>query len=613
MSKLYTALHYLPLGSIEPLGWLERQLRLQADNITGPIEDHWEDLGSNSGWRGGNGESWERGPYYLDGLIPLAWSLKDELLMEKARQWVKWILGSQLDDGFFGPPETLDWWPRMVVVKAIILYFEASHDPRVPFFLERYFRYQRSLMKRKPLDQWGMIRGGDEILSLHWMYEYSGEEWYLELADEIYGQTADWKAFLELFPYKRPMADILEESLGQRDPTLFEVEDIAGKIAFYHHTHGVNMAMGLKTSMLRYCQTGDPEFKEAVETGFHRLHHYHGVANGLFTGDEHLAGNHPEQGVETCTVVEYLFSMEELFRMTGDSRWADALERGAYNALPAAMTSDLSCHQYFQHVNQSHCTVGERNWYNGKPDSLIFGLEPNFGCCTANLHQGWPKFTRSLWMTDGTGSVTAVSYAPCRVQATLDDILEFHVLGDYPFDSKVRIEIRKAGGQELTFNLRIPHWCDNPLAWINGSDVSENRREGQFSLTRNWDKGDVIELNLPMHPSIKKWPNGSRSVELGPLTLSLGGKEKWHRIGGTRAYPDWEVRGEGEEAFGCPDLNHIVFGEIETNAVGEEPFSFKDPPLVLPMTARDTVFRFVPYGNARIRKTQFYSKKRGEQ
>ena len=53
------------------------------------------------------------------------------------------------------------------------------------------------------------------------------------------------------------------------------------------------------------------------------------------------------------------------------------------------------------------------------PDANIFGLEPHFGCCLANMHQGWPKLASSLWMRTPEGGLAAVAYAPCTVETTV--------------------------------------------------------------------------------------------------------------------------------------------------------------------------------------------------
>ncbi|MBC7317423.1 MAG: hypothetical protein H5T70_13450, partial [Chloroflexi bacterium] len=69
----------LPLGSIYPAGWLAHQLRLQAEGLSGHLDEFWPDV-AQSAWIGGTAEGWERGPYWLDGLVPLAFLLKDARL-----------------------------------------------------------------------------------------------------------------------------------------------------------------------------------------------------------------------------------------------------------------------------------------------------------------------------------------------------------------------------------------------------------------------------------------------------------------------------------------------------------------------------------------------------
>src|SRR3954449_4549427 len=97
------AFDLLPLGAIVPRGWLHDQLLIQAHGLTGHIDEFWPDLGPQNIWLGGTEEGWERGPYYLDGLVPLAYLLDDETLKAKARRWIEAILVFQDASGWIGP------------------------------------------------------------------------------------------------------------------------------------------------------------------------------------------------------------------------------------------------------------------------------------------------------------------------------------------------------------------------------------------------------------------------------------------------------------------------------------------------------------------------------
>src|SRR3981081_2207255 len=105
------AFYPLPLGSVNPSGWLRDQLQIQADGLSGHLEEFWPDIGPKSAWLGGSGEGWERGPYYLDGLIPLASLLNAPGLIAKSRKLLDWALDHQRQDGAIGPEKNQDWGP----------------------------------------------------------------------------------------------------------------------------------------------------------------------------------------------------------------------------------------------------------------------------------------------------------------------------------------------------------------------------------------------------------------------------------------------------------------------------------------------------------------------
>src|SRR4030095_3051704 len=183
------AFYLLPLTAIKPEGWLRQQLEIQTPGLTRHLDECWPDVGPTSGWLGGTGESWERGPYYLDGLLPLGYLLDDQQLIAKAKKWVDWTLDHQQADGAIGPPAPaegkerdryLDWWPKMVMLKVLTQYQEATGDPRVIPLLSRYFKHHLALAGERRLRDWGRQRWADELLTILWLYNRTGDASLLE-------------------------------------------------------------------------------------------------------------------------------------------------------------------------------------------------------------------------------------------------------------------------------------------------------------------------------------------------------------------------------------------------------------------------------------------------
>ena len=191
----------LPLGRVVPRGWLRHQLRLQARGLTGHLDTFWPDV-AESGWIGGKAEGWERGPYWLDGVVPLAYLLNDADLLAKVRHWMDYTLTHQQPDGWLGPVQDTatgryrpyDPWPVFVYLKALTQYQEACGDPRVVPAMSRFFARLEGLLAEEPLYAWGQMRWADLVLSLHWLFERTGEARWLRLAETAHRQGFDWRA-----------------------------------------------------------------------------------------------------------------------------------------------------------------------------------------------------------------------------------------------------------------------------------------------------------------------------------------------------------------------------------------------------------------------------------
>ncbi len=528
---MQNAFYLLPLGAIRPAGWLRAQLQVQADGLSGHLDETWPDVGPTSGWLGGSGESWERGPYFLDGLTPLAFLLDDARLKAKAQKYIDWTLDNQAPSGMFGPQSNDDWWPRIVMLKVLTQYQEATGDPRVIPLMQRYFQYQLAELPKRPLRDWGKFRWQDEVLSILWLYNRTGDPKLLDLVRMLHTQGYDWIAQYANFKYKERITREyiqLQEGGGLKDLALA--------------THGVNNGQAIKTGPVWSVFSGSETDRKAVLQMIAELDRYHGLPNGMFSCDEHLAGPNPSQGSELCTVVEYMFSLEQSLAILGAPALGDRLERLAFNALPGTLTDDMWAHQYNQEPNQVECSLHARPWTTDGPESNLFGLEPNFGCCTANFNQGWPKFAASLFMLSHDDGLVAAAYAPCEVR-TMVRSTQVHLVEEtnYPFRGRVHLTVNPASPLAFPLLLRIPQWAGGTRILIN-DQVQPQPAPGSFArMERTWKAGDRVEVEFPLEPRVSRWFHGSVAVERGPLVFSYGIGEDWLKLRDRGMTADWQI------------------------------------------------------------------------
>ena len=619
----------LPLGSIRPRGWLLDGLRKQADGLSGHLGEIWADVGTDSGWLGGSGESWERGPYYLDGLLPLAYLLDDSRLKAIAQKFVDWILEHPWPNGMLGPQKNDDWWPRIVMLKALAQYQELTGDERVIPAMDRYFRHQLAELSQRPLRDWAKFRWQDEVLTVVWLYQRTGSSDLLELAKLLHQQGFDWMGSFDNFQYKQKItAEFIKLEQGQG------LSDLA--LA----THGVNNGQAVKCGPVWSQVSGNPRDRAAALRMLQQLDQYHGLPNGMFSCDEHLAGTDPSQGSELCTVVELMFSLEQCLAITGEASFGDRLERLAFNALPGTLTSDMWAHQYNQEPNQVECSLHHKPWVTDGPESNLFGLAPNFGCCTANYHQGWPKFANSLWMlsreADGQHPerLAAVAYAPCEVHTSFAGTpVRIVEETDYPFRGSVRISVLPSKPVRYDLRLRVPGWANGSSVRVNGKSMPAMTAGAFVGIDRTWNGGDRVEIEFPMHLRTSRWFNNSVAIERGPLVFSYAIGEDWVKM---RDYglksADWQIfpTTPWNYALSIDPNEPEASIDVVENPVGADVFDRQNVPVHLmakarqvtawraedgvadpvpesPVTSkeREETIKLIPYAAAKLRITAF--------
>jgi len=629
MKKLQSLLlNPLKLGEIKPTGWLRNQLITQANGLSGHLDEFWPDI-KDSGWIGGNAESWERFPYWLDGVVPLAVLIDSPVLIQKVENHIEYILDHQQDDGWLGPilkkrSHRYDTWPNMILCKALSQYFEISKNKRIIKALLKYFHKLDEILDKKTLGtSWAKMRWMDAVWGIHWLIDYINDnqteiEFLLKLAEKLWKQGYDWKEHFDDFYYIDMKKDLDLLVIYSNEIILSDIlvkELPKEKFRRWDfRSHVVNNAMGIKAPSIWSRQSGQDSDKQGILTAISNLDKYHGQATGMFSGDEHLAGKNPSQGTELCAVVEYLFSLETAIPIIGCNskgvELIDRMEKICFNALPATFLPDMWSHQYDQQVNQVQAKKVEKPIYTtNNTESNIYGLEPNFGCCTANMHQGWPKFVEyGLWARDEEGLV-CLANSPCRLSTKIfaggkEISIEIEEITSYPFSDKVEFSIHLSDSANFTLKFRIPNWCTDATIQINDKSPINCEKGNFIKISRKWKNNDNLILLLPPKIRYERRFNNSLTILRGPLIFSYNPDEekkelkrklnnkinkneinKINSIMFPSQVKDWEIYPKSKWQYALIEPIELRVFEIQDNMEKMQSFNNATPPIKMKVKA----------------------------
>ncbi len=551
MWKQYTA------NEIKPRGWLKRQLQLQADGQAGNLDKMWPDV-KDSAWIGGDADGWERAPYWLDGFVPLAYLLDNDDMKQRAKKYIDAILSRQEESGWICPCKEenraeYDLWVVYLITKVLVCYYEATGDERIPDAVYRCLKncYDLLCEGKVHIFLWAKWRWFECFIPLNFLRERYDDQWIVDFAKLLKREGTDYKA--ESYRFEHPLYNYDGE------------------------THVVNLSMMLKSEAVSH-ELLDAPYTDLAEELYQKLMNLNGMPIGTFTGDEHLAGLSPIQGTELCGIAELMYTFELLYAYTGDPKWAERLELVTFNGLVATISDDMWTHQYDQLSNQIECRrfpVHPPFSTNGC-EAHLFGLEPNWGCCTANFGQAWPKLALSTFMHSDNTVVNAV---PIPSELTTDTC---HIVldTDYPFNNHFRYTV--TAKQDLTFKVRIPSFAKNLT-------VDGNAANGDQTFTVAGGEMLNIDIAYDTVPYFEARPYGLQTVKCGSLIFSVPIQyEKkmyeYEKNGVVRKFPycDYELLRKSDFNYGYCDSELTV----ERRAVSDIPFSCEHPPVVVHATAR---------------------------
>jgi hypothetical protein len=438
--------------------------------------------------------------------------------------------------------------------------------------MTQYFRYQSQVPDADFFTgYWDRMRVGDNIESIYWLYNRTGEKWLLDLAARIHQHGARW----------------------DKGPA---------------NWHGVNFTQGFREPAIFWMQSKNRDDRNFTYLDYGiALGIYGQFPGGGFASDENARPGYvdPRQGFETCSMVEAMHSFEMLTKIDANPYWSDNCEEMAFNNLPASSTPDYRALHYLTGANMVQLDKANKApGIENRGTMLSFSPFEVYRCCQHNISHGWPYFAEELWLATSDGGLCASLYSQSDVTAKVADGREVKITEttDYPFADTIQFKVTTASPVRFPLYLRVPKWAKGASVQVNQtSPIVESKAFCYRVVDREWKDGDTVTLKLPMRITLRTWDKNKHSVSVdrGPLTYSLKIGEQYKPYGKNPAWPEYEVyattpwnyglvleSSDPAASFKLDDNDAAAYFETITRPGPLAANPFKDPPITLKAKAR---------------------------
>ncbi|HVU56532.1 MAG TPA: beta-L-arabinofuranosidase domain-containing protein [Puia sp.] len=484
-------------------GWLHEFLEYQKSGLTGHIENAGYPFNTGM-WTAeiDNGISdrywwpYEQSGYFVDGCLKAGYLLHDSMLIHKAKQQVDHVLNQHNANGRLGPQDLKGrWnkWPYTGFLRSFMTEYSVKHDPRIVAAMLKHYSTYKGEEFADELD----LANAEEMC---WLYGVAGDKKMLQMAEAAY---ATFKS---------------DHKYHDRDG-----RDINFSSDMKPNYHGVVYLELVKIPAILYSYTGNASYLNEAQHGISQMETYDMLVSGVPSSSEHFEGISETAGHETCNLSTIPYTYGYMLQITGEARWADKIERAVFNAGIGAITKDFRSEQYFSAPNQFIATMTSNHLgYHRARMAFLPGHDTE--CCTGNVNRFMPYYIDLMWLNPKDNGIAAALYGPGEISIKAGKekrpvrIIE---TTQYPFEEKVEFTISTKTPVKFPFKLRIPGWCDSPAIMVNGRKVTTSIQKGEFfTIDRVFKDGDKVELSLPMHVTLSKWPHDGIAVERGPIVYS---------------------------------------------------------------------------------------------
>ena len=494
-AQSYTVYNDGLLDNIVPSGWLKDFLVNQQEGMTGKPEslsypydsNLWDgDIVRNTEKYGSDWWRYEQTAYYTDGLLRLAYLLDNEALTQKAEAGIKYTLSNPGANGRLphGTFKKASMWPMAVFWRAIKAYYDKTRDESIPAILEKHY-LSYSL---EEIESWRNIVSIEGML---WAYSKTGNAELIELCKTAWGRGK----FGDLTP---------EACFADMTPFM----------------HGVTFSEELKLPLLLYSYTGEKYYLDAAINAFNVMERNHMLPDGVHASAEAIIGNgNIINNHETCDISDLTWTMGYFLQITGNTEWADRIEKAVFNAGMGCVTNDFKALQYFSSVNQFRVT-GDSNDNGLFPGRTWMAYRPTHQteCCSGNVNRFMPNFAGRMWMTSADNGIVAAMYGPSEVSFKAQDGAKVVITEstEYPYEGKIIFTIESDRPTAFDFIYRIPGWADKATVKHAGKKLAKSFTErGKYhTLNVRVDKKPVVvELDLIMQPVLTTLGKGCTAYD----------------------------------------------------------------------------------------------------
>ncbi len=444
----------------------------------------------------------------------LAYKYRPEpALMKVLQSAVSGLISTQSADGYIGnysPDHHLeqwDIWGRKYCMLGLLDYYELTKDKAS---LAAATKVADHLI--------GEINSADGIIVNKGNYRGMAASSVLEPIVKLYRITKNEK-------YLSFAKTIVKQWETPAGPNLISKAGIDVSKRFPKPASWYSKEQGQKAYEMMSCYegllelyriTGDPTYKEAVERTWQNIKDTEinitgsGASEEMWFGGNKLQIGPVTHFQETCVTVTWIKLNQQLLRLTGDSKYADQIERSYYNALLASLSSDATEWAKYTPLN------GQR-----LPGSGQCGM--NLNCCDASGPRG--QFTLPLTTVMGTREGVSVNFfvdGSYQLKSPGGRKITLIQTTDYPVSGNIKIGLDLIADEEMTIQVRIPAWSMINKVKLNNQEITDVKPGGYLAIKRKWSSKDIISIELDMRGKVEMQGETQKfaAITRGPIVLT---------------------------------------------------------------------------------------------